>query len=245
MRPSLIPSLLEVAEINVKHQERFRLFELGRAYTADEKNFSKEGLHLGAAFYDKESNPFIEMTNVVSNLLSSLNLAFDFVPTNPKFPNPLVPAEWLGTHPYEFTNIRIMGKLSGIIFSVHPLILRNLKIKGHLTLCLFDLSIFENFKTKDKIKYKPLSKFPISTFDWTVVATKDQSVVDVIGAARKTKLKELQAIEMLDLFESGNQKFITLRATLGDENGTLTSEFLKGAEALLIDGTTKSGFSLK
>lgn len=245
MRPSLIPSLLEVAETNGKNFERARFFELGRSYSEDQSHFSKENLHLGAVFFDKDKNPFLEMSNVITNLLSSLNLSFEFTERNPKFPNPLVPTEWLGNHPFEFLNIKVMGKNCGALFSVHPLILRHLKLKGHLTMALFDLSLFENYSAKDKTKYKPLSKFPGSTFDWTVVMPSETAASEVLSAAKKVKLKELQSVQILDIFPNENLKFVTLRAVLLDETTTLTSEFLKQAEMALIDATTKAGFNLK
>jgi phenylalanyl-tRNA synthetase beta chain len=245
MRPSLIPSLLDVSETNSKHYDRFRFFELGRAYTEDSANFSKEALHLGAVFFDKEKNPYVEVMNTMTNLLASLNLSAEFAERNPKFANPLVPVEWIGNHPFEFTNIRVMGKFAGAILSVHPLVLRNLKIKGHLTIALFDLSLFENYSSKDKTKYKPLSKFPSSTFDWTVVVPNEKQVSEVLNSAKKVKLKELQSVQVLDIFPNENQKFVTIRAVLADETATLSSELLKQAEVALIDATTKAGFNLK
>lgn len=245
MRPSLIPSLLEACETNVKNFDRFRFFEIGRSYTEDQKSFAKEALHLGVVFADKEKNTFVETTNVISNLLSSLNISAEFVERNAKFENPLVPSEWIGNHPFEFQNIRVMGKFAGAIFSVHPLVLKNLKIKGHVTICLFDLSLFENFSAKDKTKYKPLSKFPISTFDWTVVGNPETLASEVLGACKKVKLKELKDVQILDIFSNENKKFLTVRATLSDETQTLTAELLKQAETALIDATTKAGFNLK
>ncbi len=247
MRPSLLPSLLEVAELNVKHSDRFRFFELGRSYQYDINSFAKESSHLGIFFFEKESNPFLELTNVVENLLNSLNLSFEFIDRNDKFKNPLIPHEWLGNHPFEYKNIRVMGKNSGIIMSVHPLILRNLKIKGHATVCLFDLSLFDNLKLKEKIKYKPLNKFPISTFDWTVTMPLDTQVAEVLNAAGKVKLKlkELQSLEILDIYVQDSIKNVTLRATLADESATLSPELLKQAEFLLIDASANSGFRLK
>lgn len=245
MRTSLIPSLLEVCETNAKSFDRFRFFELGRAYNDDAKTFSKEALHLGAVFADKENNPFIDMVNTVSNLLSSLNISYDFVERNSKFTNSLVPAEWIGNHPFEYLNIRVMGKFAGVIFSVHPLVLRELKVKGHLTMALFDLSIFENFSAKDKTKYKPLSKFPSSAFDWTVVTNEETLASDVLAACKKVKVKELKEVQILDIFSNEKKKFVTIRAILADETQTLTSEVLKQAETALIDATTKAGFNLK
>lgn len=245
MRTSLVPSLLEVAETNAKSFERFRFFELGRAYNDDAKNFAREALHLGAVFADKDHNPFIEMVNTVSNLLSSLNLSFDLVERNEKFDNALVPKEWIGNHPFEYQNIRVMGKFAGAIFSVHPLVLRQLKIKGHMTVALFDLSLFENYSAKDKTKYKSLSKYPSSTFDWTVVANPETLVSEILTSCKKVKIKELKEVQILDIFESETKKFVTIRATLADETQTLTSEVLKQAETALIEATTKAGFNLK
>lgn len=245
MRPSLIPSLLEICETNTKNFERFRFFELGRAYTADEKTFSKEALHLGAVFVDKDKNPYVDMINVITNLLSGLNVTPEFVERNAKFENPLIPTAWIGNHPFEYQNIRVMGKFLGVVFSVHPLVLRNLKIKGNVTVCIFDLSMFENFSAKDKTKYKPLSKFPNSTFDWTVVANPETLASEVLNSCKKVKLKELKNVEILDIFTNENKKFVTIRATLADEAQTLTSEFLKQAEIALIDATSKAGFNLK
>lgn len=245
MRPSLIPSLLEVTETNAKNFDRARFFELGRAYTEDSAHFSKENLHLGAVFFDKEKNSFIEMTNLMSNLLSSLNLSFEFSERNPKFANPLIPTDWIGNHPFEHVNIKVMGKNAGAIFSVHPLVLRNLKIKGHLTMALFDLSLFENYSAKDKTKYKALSKFPSSSFDWTVVVPLDKAASEVLLAAKKVKLKELQSVQILDVFPNDSVKFVTIRAVLADDTATLNSELLKGAENALIDATSSAGFNLK
>lgn len=245
MRPSLIPSLLEVCETNAKNFERFRFFELGRAYNEDQKTFAKEALHLGAVFADKDKNPYVDMINVMTNLLSGLNVTPEFVEKNIKFENPLVPSEWIGNHPFEFQNIRVMGKFFGVVMSVHPLVLRNLKIKGHVTIALFDLSMFENITVKDKTKYKPLNKFPNSTFDWTVVGSAETLSSEVLNACKKVKLKELKDVQILDVFSNENKKFITVRATLADEAQTLTTEFLKQAEVMLIDATSKAGFSLK
>ena len=245
MRPSLIPSLLDVCEKNIKNFERFRFFEIGRSYLEDSKNFSKESMQVGAVFFDKEVNPFLDMVNVATNLLSSLNLSFDLVELNSKFQNPLVPSDWIGVHPFEYQNIRVMGKFSGVLFSVHPLVLRNLKIKGHCSVFIFDLSIFENFSSKDKTKYKALNKFPISTFDWTVVAETHSLASEVLSACKKVKIKELKDVQILDIFESENKKFFTLRATLADEAQTMTTELLKQAESALIDASSKAGFNLK
>jgi phenylalanyl-tRNA synthetase beta chain len=245
MRPSLIPSLLEAAELNAKYHDRFRFFELGRSYVPNEIDFSKESLHLGAVFYNKETTPFIDLANLTANLFNSLGLNFDFIEPNAKFQSLVLPSDWSGVHPVEHRSIRVMGKVISSIFSIHPIILKNLKIKGHLSFMLIDLSLFNEIGLREKTKYKPLNKFPISTFDWTVVTKLDSPIGEVQKVAAKAKLKELVSVEILDLFVSREEKYVTLRATFADENATLSSDFLKGAEKLLVESTNKAGFLLK
>ena len=43
-----------------------------------------------------------------------------------------------------------MGKIAGSIFTVHPIILRNFKIKGNLTIAVLDLTEIEQKEMKDK-----------------------------------------------------------------------------------------------
>lgn len=244
MRPSLIPSFLELAELNSKYSERFRAFEIGRAYTAANE-FAKESIHLCVSFYNKDENSFVELMNFANSLLNYLGLSFDLVEPNPKFPSAVLPSDWSGIHPVEIRNFRVMGKISASLFSAHPIVLKNFKVRGNLTFFVLDLSAIADLSLKDKTKYKPLRKFPSSTFDWTVVVNKNQQIGDAVKAASKTKLKELESVEILDIYTKDEINFVTLRAVLSDENATLSSEFLKTSEITLIKNTTDAGFILK
>lgn len=245
MRPSMIPSFLEALELNAKYTDRFRMFEIGRTYTSNKETFAKEAMQLCVGFYNKDESPFIELLNYAQALLNSLGLSFDLVEPNPKFPSNVLPSEWNGVHPVEIRNFRVMGKINASLFSVHPLVLKNLKAKGHYSMFILDLSAISDLSLKDKIKYKPLNKFPSSTFDWTVTLNAQDYVGDALKVAQKTKLKELESVEILDIYPLGDKKYVTFRAILTDENGTLSSEFLKSSEALLIKSTTDAGFELK
>lgn len=246
MRNSLMPSLLEAAALNTKNFSEFRFFELGRSYHSDSKQFSKDSSQLGIVFYDKEKNPFMDLVNTVDGLLNATNVPADLVEKHPKFKNNLVSEEWKGTHPFEFLNIRIMGRMNGVVLSIHPLLLRDYKIKGHLAVCLIDLSSFEEQRMKDQIKYKPLPKFPGSSFDWTVVADNDAPVGTVLDSLKKVKIKELQSTKVVDIFNmEGNKKAVTLRAHFLDPEKTLSTEFLTSAREQLMATLDKAGFPLK
>ena len=155
MRPTLIPSLLEKASLNQKYYPSFRFFEAGRSYLESEKDFSEDRHQLGIVFFDKTDSPFMELLNLMGDLLTSLNLNAQIQAPAEKFPNPLIDQGWPGRHPQEFLDIRVMRKTCGFIGTIHPLITRNFKIKGSLVMAVLDYTDFMDKPIQDKTKYTP------------------------------------------------------------------------------------------
>ena len=246
MRPSMVPSFLEAASVNVKHYDEFRFFELGRVYHRDSKNFANESSQLAVCFYGRHKNPFMDLVNCFDHLIEALNLPSDLITHHPKFKSEVVDESWHGLHPFEFYNVRLMGKMKGSIFSFHPLLLRHYKIKGHLAMAILDLTQVEAKPLKDKVKYQPLPKFPGSSFDWTVLAEQRPPVEDIFQALKKIKIKELSEVSVVDVFPlSDEQKAVTLRAFFQDPETTLSGEFISQAQDQLVHGLENAGFPLK
>ena len=246
MRPSLIPSALEVIGENAKRFSKFSFFEIGRSYLPSEKSFSEEKHQLLIACFDKKETPFVELINTTEKLLAYLNVPYDMATETGKFKNDVVDKSWTGAHPHEFLNIRIMGKFKGSIFSVHPLMMKNFKAKGFASVAVIDLTDFLNRELKDKNKYKPISKFPVSTFDCTVLVGKEKPAATVLDCLKKVKLKELSEKKILDVFDlSDTQNAVTLSVKFEDPNKTLDHEFIKNAETMVIKTLEEAGFPLK
>ena len=246
MRPSIIPSFLEKAALNQKNYPVFRLFELGRSYLENEKDFSEDRHQFGVMFFDKQGSPFMDVLNLMEDLLENLSLNAQIQQPNPKFQNPLLPEEWTGIHPYEHLDIRVMGKTCGFIGTVHPLMCRKFKIKGNLVIALLDITDFMGVEVKDKTKYKPLPKFPGATFDCTVVTGNDTPVSDILSVVKKIKIKELEDSRIADVYQlSEKEKTVTLRTWLIDREKTLTPEFLREAEDKIVSALEKAGYPLK
>lgn len=246
MRDSIVPNALAIAGTNAKNMDSFSFFELGRSYHKGKKEFATERSELLIAMYSKEETPFMDLVNTTSRMLSSVNIPFDLADKNPKFQNALISEQWKGVHPFEFLNIRIMGKMHGVITSVHPLVLKQYKIKGNLSIAVVDLSQVEGRPMKDKVKYKPLPKFPSSTFDCTVVASTDTPVANILASLKKVKIKELQSTKVIDIYgPEGENKAVTLRSTLFDPEKTLKGEFITECSNKIVETLAKNGFPLK
>ncbi|EPZ49388.1 phenylalanine--tRNA ligase, beta subunit [Bacteriovorax sp. BAL6_X] len=245
MRESLAPSFLEAAAQNAKNSSSFKFFEIGRTYHANDKDFVKEESVFGALYFDKEATPFMELLNDTTRLLDSANINYQLNERNPKFKSNAINEEWAGIHPFEFYNLRIQGKMDGVIFSVHPLVLKQFKIKGNVSIALVNMSAFESREQKDKTKYSPLAKFPGSTFDCTVEVDNSVAVGSILSSLSKLKIKELVTTSIADIFVQEDKKSVTVRSEFLDPNNTLSGEFITEASNKIVETLEKNGFPLK
>ena len=244
MRPSLIPGILQAVAKNSKYSDEFRLFELGRIYH-EGQSFAKESSHLALIFYGQEKTPFMELINTLERLCVACRLPCQFKEQSGKTENPLV-KDWSGIHPVEFYHLFIMGKIQGAAFSVHPYILKKMKIKGHLSIGLIDLNSVEKISRPNKDKFRRWPQFPGSNFDWTVLSDQQTKAGDVLKCLKNMKMKELDQIKIVEIFPLTSEKnAITLRASFIDPDKTLDSDFLKTAQDKLVSTTQKAGFPLK
>ncbi len=246
MRPSQIPSLLQAAALNQKNHSAFKLFEVGRIYLADKKKFSIERNQIGLAWFSKNESPFMDLLNSLDDMFRFLNLNVKMSRPDPRYTNPHVPSDWKGLHPNEMLNFQVMGKPSGFISSVHPIVCRDFKIKGNLTIAVLDVTDFEERQIKDKTKYIPLSKFPTSTFDCTVVVKEKEPVASIIAVLNKLKIKELDKVNIVDVFHMDDEKkAVTVRTTFCDKEKTLSGDFISSFEKTVMETLERNGFPLK
>ncbi len=250
MRPSLVPSLVNLIALNAKSYAAFKFFEIGRSYLPDSKNFNLEKNQLGIVYFSKtesSDHSFMNLVNDIEEYLKFVNVNFDFsYEVNDKFPNKVIPENWKGRHPFEFINIRIMGKVCGAITTLHPILMKDLKIKGSASIAIIDIAEFEDKNLKYKHSYKPIPKFPSSQFDYTIKV--DQSVFanQILTVLNKIKRKEVVSHRLLDVYSlSETEKTITLRSTFFDSEKTLTGEVIKELENLMINSLKEAGFNLK
>ena len=246
MRPSLIPHALQSVALNAKNFDAFKFFELGRSYRPDEKEFSKERYQLLIGSYDKKDSAFIDLINLVERLLDFLNINYSLSKDTGKFESSVLPRDWFGSHPHELLNIRIMGKFDGVIASAHPLILRSFKAKGHFSYAVIDLTEFQDRELKSKIKYEPISKFPSSKFDCTVLISKEQEAAKVLESLGKIKNKYITESKIAGVYPlNEHENAVTVTSILEDTKATLKAEDVKACESLIVSTLEKAGYPLK
>ncbi|ERP39096.1 phenylalanine--tRNA ligase subunit beta [Chitinivibrio alkaliphilus] len=246
MRPSVVPSLLEMAGQNAKNFPRFSAFEIGRQYQNDKDNFSKEETVVTIALYDRNENRFIELRNLLEELIRYLAIPVTLNEPREKFPNALVHREWTGLHPYETLDIKTMGKNKGFLTTLHPLMARTFKIKGTLSMAVMSIQELQSLKPREKVRYTPLPKYPGSTFDCTLRTPHHTSADTVVRAVERLKIPHVISVKVADVFSLNDaEKAVTIQTSFLNPQGTLDHEFLETQQDKIVAELETAGFPLK
>ena len=237
---------METAAHNAKHFARFRFFEYGRSYRpAQGEAFSDEHYHLGIVFADRERNVFVDILDHVTSLIDATDMPAKILDRHPKFKNEIVPEEWIGVHPYQFKNIQIQGKMKGAIWSLHPFLLGQWKVRGHLSMAVLDLTSFHGRALGKRRPFKPLPKFTGSDFDYTLTIKSQDSVGAIFESLAALKIKEVVEHKIVGIYRDKTEKHVTMRTRFLDPEKNLSGEFLKGAEEAIVRQLAKAGLHLK
>jgi phenylalanyl-tRNA synthetase beta chain len=252
MRPSLIPAHLLAASENSKHFQQFRLFEWGRAYMYapnSSNKFSLESEHLIINFFHKNNSVFQELLTAIDTLFQALGLTFQLKPwgKDAHAKTSLLPDSWIGIHPHECLAISVRGKTIGAINTIHPLLHKNFKLRGHQTIAIFDFSELATTFLPKNIKMSPISKTDPVTFDCCVVMPRSSSVQLGLDILAKIKNKSLLTSKVHDIFPAPNaaEQFVTFRSYFLSNEGTLTPEMITELEREIVQNLEKSGYSLR
>ncbi|MGM0443966.1 MAG: phenylalanine--tRNA ligase subunit beta [Fibrobacterota bacterium] len=246
MRPSLLPSHLAAAQINCRNMSRYAAFEIGRIYREDSARFSREEDILAITFFNREESTFMELQNTALRLIRYLGIPAQITQPAEKHPNDLVDRSWSGLHPFETLDIKLMGKNAGFLTTLHPLLAKRQKISGNLSMLFLNLAPLEKFRPKNKTDYKPLPRFPGSTFDCTVQVPQNTAASQVIQAVKKLKLKHLEDVRIADVYApDAGDRSITVTTSFLDRSNTLDHAFIEDAQKKIIAGLEKAGFPLK
>lgn len=228
----------------------------GTEQAASETPFSEEYSRLGIAFYGTEKNSFTELVNTTERLLAYLNLSVSWNKVSSPAPGSgpartdspfsrLLPSGWGGYHPYEI--LEIQGRetsLQGVLFTVHPLLAKQFKLKQTLAFAILDIS---GLPLKDSaVRYTEISRFPHASFDCTVQVpqeTEAQTLLDLLDALPAPEILSSQVADVYTLNES--TKTLTLRSTFGLEDRTLHPEEISALEQRIVKQLEDAGYPLK
>lgn len=231
LRPSLIPTLLQV----IKHNQNFQVkdltgFEIGRVHFYDnEKAQEKFAIGIVCCGRDQLShfseNPslhsFFSIKGIVEQLMADLGIHAEFCLSS-----------LIAFHPGQQALIKAKNETIGIIGQIHPNETKKMGIDSPVYFAQLDLVECMHLHQSVK-KMQRLSEFPGSTRDITLTLNKVISYEKIMKTIKELNINILQDIECLNIFNSetlGSHKHnITIRLTYRSEEKTLDFETVEKA----------------
>ena len=230
MRTSLWPGLLKAMKYNINHQQqRIRFFELGLRFIKINNELEQQhviaGLIYGNALpeqwgCDVRKVDFYDIKTDVEALvkLVAQNHKVTFHATTNK-----------ALHPGRSAQITVNNTIVGFVGELHPSIIKELKIIAPVY--LFELqadTLLYSGKMKYVSKYVPISKFPATRRDISILIKRDISALQIMKAVEQKCGNILTDITIFDVYEGENiqidEKSVALGLTLQHYSRTLKEE---------------------
>jgi phenylalanyl-tRNA synthetase beta chain len=230
MRSCLLPGILRNIETNNRNFTSFRWFEIGTEIHKREGSLPDERPHVVAALYSRDGDStanLFELKRVAECLMRGCVVE----------PAPARPFE----HPQRAANVVWHGEIVGCLFELHP----GLVSAGRAAVVDLDLTAMRRV-APSIAKYEPLRRFPVSSFDLSVVAPARSHALDVQRQLATLAGASLVSIEFVRQYAlSPEQRSVSFRITVGAPGKTLSSDEVGAIRRRIIDGMTAHGYELR
>ncbi|MCR4788373.1 MAG: phenylalanine--tRNA ligase subunit beta [Lachnospiraceae bacterium] len=219
LRCSMMQSFLPVINKNKNYRPSFGIFEIGRTVRGvREDKTANEVRTLGIALYSKaepEKQLYFKGVELINALVDELkHKSAKYVKTETGF-------DW--QHPKNTSEIVIDGKKVGVINTVHPQVLT--RITRNAAIVMIEILMDDLLAIEpDALEFKEPSKFPGIDYDLSLVISEGVRFEDIQECWTKDKMRELKEVSVIDIYDKGEVRSVTLRFRFELPDRTLTSE---------------------
>jgi phenylalanyl-tRNA synthetase beta chain len=226
LRSSLIPGIFANLELNRKHFDSFRLFEIGREIHNQAPAMPREVLHLAVAVYGTDG--LFELKRIAEAVAPDVRVE-------------QVSETQDHEHPTRTANLALGEVKVGRLFESHP----NM-IEGRAAILDLNLDLVLG-KRKPVSQYTPIRRYPTSAFDLSVVVPERLAEFQLKVEVRRFAGPLLDSVEYLTQYPqpSSGTKSISYRVTVGAPDRTLSSGEINAVRAEIIDKLQALGYELK
>ncbi len=237
MRPSLIPSHLEIVAANEIQFPASEIFEVANVYIPRDGELPHEILIAGGALWGESAQGelFARAKGMIEALARRSNTLVDFHTDHSMSGVRGQMSDVTLGHPGRRVAIVIGGHDIGVIGEVHPLILEKFGIKRRVAIFSFDVNAFCG--ASQGLHYEPIPVFPPARRDISFVVQRKTLFEDVLhGIHHATPL--LHDAELFDTYEgkgiADGKKSLALHLTFSDPARTLNGEEIEVAFARIV-----------
>lgn len=239
IRKTMIPTQLCQIKSNLGYANDFGIFEVGRVVTGmDADNLCIEEKHLGVTLYQKGMNLrdlYFRMKTILETLVDELkHKKVSFEKIEPEFDF---------EHPVNLNAVIVDGVCIGKIGMIHPSVMKKLDKRAAVVFAEIDMDKFAAVEN-DSIHYIEPGKFPGIEIDLSFLTSRFAPIAAAIDMAKKT-CDLIRDVDVIDIYDAGDDSSIAVRLTFSDNTRTLTREEVTSVTDKIIADLENVGILLK
>ena len=246
LRRSLFPNIIGNVELNLRYNDEFKIYEMGRVYLKNNRKSSElatEKTMVTGAIFKKltDHSIFYSSRNIITTLLEKLKFEdYKLIPDSEDIPS--------YAHPARTLKLMTGKKNAGYIFELHPEISEKLEITGHVAIFDIDLDIlFE--AAKSEMEFVELQKFPEVPFEISVIADKFTYADEVCSIIKKSSKDLIKSVDVISIYEGeqipDGKKSISIKIIFVSKKKTLATDEVNNLQNGVIKSLEKDGYQLR
>lgn len=238
LKTSTIPAIMESIAYNFKNKQKAAwLFEIGRTYELTEQNKPLEPKKLTVGLYGNNADFF-----TLKGMIESMFNYFKIRSHNFK------PLKQMPFHDYVACEILSGNTILGKFGEIHPDVCKNFKLNCKVFVAVLNLEPIFNLKS-EVVTLKPISKFPQSSFDLTLLCDENLTCGEIEQKIKKSVGNILKSCEIFAIYKNEslgeNLKSVSFNITLQSQTHTLEKAEIEKTMNKLIEDLEQIGATLK
>lgn len=255
LRRSLLHTLMPVLTENLNERERVLMFEIGRVYMPlAEQVLPNEPRRLAIILAGTRSQrswlstdgamlDFFDLKGVVELVLERLGIhrrtRFIALSDDTRFhPGRAATLELLASEPSKGAT-HVEGRPVGVLGELHPAVLERLGIRKQRALAA-EIDLDALIGDAQPMRYQPISRFPATTQDFSIIVGYDVPADRVAATIRKYAGNELESLTLIDMYEGKNldkgTRSLTYSLAFRAKDRTLSDAELSKVRSKIIKG---------
>lgn len=238
LRRNVLESLFDAIQLNGRHTEELRLFEVGYVFHKE-----KPGSHSGVSTSGQlpaqplmaalvvgkkgDDNPFTEATRCMKRVFGRMGYDISFAPTN----------QSVFLHPGRQAKIMCQGIDIGCVGELHPKLQTLHDTPYRLAVAEWNVTALTQIAPNKKMEYVPISAFPEIVRDMAFVVDMAVKNSDLLVAIKKTHPR-IGHVELFDVYKGDRleqgKKSLAYRITYHPAEAALTTEEIDAAEQEIL-----------
>ena len=235
----MLPTLITFAYENRQFAPSFGLFELGRVVDGvREDGACNERRRLGIVLFDKqgtEKELYFKAVEIIRYF------ALELRHSKVDFRRVAVKHNW--QHPKNTSSVSVNGVEVGTLCTLHPSTLSKIDKHASVVCIELDLDDFASAPAKE-LEFSEPSRFPGVDFDLSLI-TDGKPFALIEKAWTSENIPELTGVKLVDIYDGGDFKSITVRLSFSSEERTLSMEEIQQHIDKIVKNLSALGVNLR